>query len=74
MHLATHTLSPSSPELLVLIHVRTTESGSQTLVSSYTQLCASFRCLVPSIDNVISHGFDTTKEFDSYGGMFDHWR
>jgi len=72
MRLATHTLSP--PELLVLIHVRTTESGCQALVSSYPQLCPSFCRLVPSIDNVISHGFDTTEESDSHGGLFDYWR
>jgi hypothetical protein len=64
-----------SPELLLLIHVRTTESGCQTLVSSYTQLCASFRrILVASIDNVIGHGFNTAKESDQHGGLFDHWR
>lgn len=63
---------PLSPELLLLIHVRTTESGCQTLVSSNTQLCASFRRFVPPIDNVISHGFDTAKEPDPHGRLFDY--
>jgi hypothetical protein len=62
-----------SPEFHLLIHVRTTESGCQTLVSSDTQLCASFCRLILSIDNVISHGFDTAKEFDSHGELSDHW-